>query len=86
MLIRTGEELAKKFWKISDDTVAVQYWTYEDVLDFVEGDTYYGEVTENVAREVWGAVAVRLMRLEIVDNDVVRDEISAEFDKRMGAE
>jgi hypothetical protein len=89
----TVQEMLDKFtgalqsgWVEADDVIAYDYWTYDDVLMFVEGDDYYGEITADVAREVWDKVANKLSRYEIVDNDVVRDEISSELDKRMGAE
>ena len=93
MITMTAQEWVDKFtqdmksgWLKPDDVVGMEYWTYDDVRDVVMDDDYYGEVTDDIAREVWGKVANKLSRYEIVDNDVVRDEISAELDKRMGAE
>jgi hypothetical protein len=83
-MITTGKELAEKFAAIGDNTIVVEYWSYEDVLDFVENDSYYGEGTEDVAREVWGKVAVKLLKFDNVDNDIVRDTISIVLDERAG--
>ena len=73
-----------KGWLKPDDEIVIHWWSYEDVLGFVEGDDYYGDVTNEVAREVWAEVVDTTDRYEYVDNDVVRDEISAALDKRMG--
>lgn len=91
MFVMTAQEWVDKFtqdmesgWLKPDDVIGVEYWTYDDVRDFAMGDDYYGEVTDDVAREVFGAVMRELRGLDNVDNDMVRDEISAQFDKRMG--
>jgi len=75
-MIRTGKELAEKFAAIGDNTIVVEYWSYEDVLDFVQDDTDYPNFTEDVAREVWGKVAVKLLIFDNVDNDIVEMTIS----------
>lgn len=67
-----------------DDEIVMEWWSYEDVLSFVEGDDYYGEVTDEVAREVWDEVSWRLGKFDNVDNDIVRDTISEVFDERIG--
>jgi hypothetical protein len=91
MFVMTAKEWVNKFtqdmesgWLKPDDVIGVEYWTYDDVRDFVAGDDYYGEVTDEVAREVWLEVARKVGRYDFADNDVVRDEISMAFDKRMG--
>ena len=89
----TVQEMLDKFtgavqsgWIKADDVIAYEYWTYDDVLLFVEGDDYYGEITADVVREVWAEVVRELSRYDNVDNDTVRDQISYVLDKRMGAE
>jgi hypothetical protein len=72
-----------KGWLKPDDEIIVRWWSFEDVLGFVEGDDYYGDVTDEVAREVWAEVVDATDGYEYVDNDVVRDEISSVLDKRM---
>lgn len=91
MFVMTVQEWVDKFtadmesgWLKPDDVIGVEYWTYDDVRDFAMDDDYYGEVTDDVAREVFAAVMRELRRYDNVDNDMVRDEISAQFDKRMG--
>lgn len=91
MFVMTAQEWVDKFtqdmesgWLLPDDVIGVEYWTYDDVRDFADGDDYYGEVTDDVARKVFSAVMRELRRYDNVDNDMVRDEISAQFDKRMG--
>lgn len=93
MFEMTVQEMIDKFrqdiasgWLRSDDVIGFEYWTYDDVRDFALDDDYYGEVTDQVAREVWAAVARKCGRYSFIDNDVVRDEISMEFDKRMEAD
>ena len=93
MITMTAQEWVDKFthdmeagWLKPDDVVGVEYWTYDDVKDFADGDDYYGEVTDVVAREVWAEVVRKVGRYDFADNDVVRDEISMAFDKRIGAE
>lgn len=90
MFIMTAQEWVDKFthdmesgWLKPDDFIAMEYWTYDDVRSFAEGDDYYGEVTDVVAREVWDKVTDKLARYDNVDNDVVNDEISSAFNKRM---
>lgn len=91
MFILTAQEWVEKFqadmeigWLKPDDVIGAEYWTYDDVRDFTMGDEYYGEVSDEVAREVFVAVMREMRRYDNVDNDMVRDEISAQFDKRMG--
>lgn len=91
MFTFTAQELVNKFtqdmesgWLKPDDVIGLEYWTYDDVRDFAMDDDYYGEVTDVVAREVWAEVARKVGRYDFADNDVVRDEISMAFDKRMG--
>lgn len=91
MFTMTAQEWVNKFTQEMesgclkpDDVIGVEYWTYDDVKCFADGDDYYGEVTDDVAREVWAKVAAKLGRYDFTDNDVVLDEISMEFDKRMG--
>lgn len=66
-----------------DDEIAVEYWTYDDVKCFADGDDYYGEVTDDVAREVFDEVTWRLRKFDGVDNDVMRDTISEVLDERV---
>lgn len=93
MFTFTAKDLVEKFqqdmesgWLKPDDVIGLEYWTYDDVRDFVDGDNYYGDVTDQEAREVWAEVARKVGRYNFADNDVVRDEISMEFDKRIGGE
>lgn len=69
----------------ADDRLIVEFWSFQDVEDFAYGDDYYGEVTDEVAREVWHEVADRLEGLDLITNDDVRDSISDVFDQRLGA-
>lgn len=91
MIVYTAQQLVSKLesdmevgWLLPDDVVAVEFWAYDDVLDFTYGDDYYGKVTNDLARKVWAGVVRELSRYDSIDNDMVRDEISAHFDKRMG--
>jgi len=84
-LIKHFQLAVDKGWLKPEDEVIVQWWAYEDVLSFVEGDENYGEFTDEMAREVWADVVAVVSRYDSPDNDVVRDEISAALDKRMGA-
>jgi hypothetical protein len=84
MIIRTGKELAEMFAAIGDDVVAVEYWTHEDVLDFVQDDTDYVDVTEDVAREVWRSIIGDVRFFDYVDNDIIVSEIRDVLRKRMG--
>jgi len=73
-------------WIKADDVIAYEYWTYDDVLLFVEGDDYYGEIKADFAREVWAEVTNKLSKFDGIDNDMVRDTISSVLDERMGVE
>jgi hypothetical protein len=91
MFVLTAQEWVDKFTQDMesgrlkpDDVIGMEYWTYDDVRDFVAGDDYYGEVTDVVAREVWLDVMGKLYVCDNVDNDLVRDTISGEFDKMIG--
>lgn len=91
MFVMTAQEWVNKFthsiesgFLKADDVIGVEYWTYDDVIDFADGDDYYGDVTDEVAREVWADVARKVGCYDYADNDIVRDEISAQFDKRIG--
>jgi hypothetical protein len=70
-------------WLKPDDEIIIRWWSFEDVSLFADGDDYYGDVTDEVAREVWARVVDATDGYEYVDNDVVRDEISSALDKRM---
>lgn len=65
------------------DVIGIEYWTYEDVLDFVHGDPYYGDVTPDMARRVWANAMDNLQIFDNVDYDGVRDAISAALDKEV---
>ena len=84
-LIKHFQLAVDKGWLKPDDEISMQWWSYEDVLSFVEGDEYYGNITDDVARQIWVEVEREVSRYDSPDNDVVRDEISAALDKRMGA-
>lgn len=83
-MIRPAKDLAEKFAAMGNDTIAIQYWNYEDVILFVEGNDYYDDITENAAREVWGIVAAKLLKFEVVDCDVVQDTIAEVLDEEIG--
>ena len=72
-----------KGWLKPEDEITLIWYSFEDVVAFVEGDDYYGDVTPEIAREVWAKVSDTLNGCDYIDNDVVRDEISAVLDKRM---
>jgi hypothetical protein len=91
MFVLTAQGWVEKFqadmkigWLKPDDVIGMEYWTYDDVRDFADGDDYYGEVTDVVARKVFAEVMSQLRRYDNVDNDLVRDTISGEFDKMIG--
>ena len=67
-----------------DDIIAVEYWSYDDVMYFADGDDYYGEVTPDVARAVWGNAVRGMRKYDSIDNDVVNDNISWALDERLG--
>jgi hypothetical protein len=87
----TVQEMLDKFtgalqsgWVEADDVIAYDYWTYDDVLMFVEGNDYYDDITHEVAREVWGKVVEKLSRYDNVDFDVVQDMIAQVLDETVG--
>jgi hypothetical protein len=88
MFVYTRDQLIEKLNKEfkSDDVIGLEYWTYQDVIDFTDGDDYYGDVTDEVAREVFETVAAEVSFFDNVDNDTIRDQISAELDKRRGSD
>lgn len=66
-------------WLKPDDVVGMEYWTYDDVRSISEDFT--GEVAnDELTRTIWDGVAKRLARYDNVDNDVVRDMITAEIE------
>jgi hypothetical protein len=88
MFIMTAQEWIDKFTSeinagliASDDEIAVEYWTFDDVRDFVAGDDHYGEVTAEAARKVFEEVTWRLRNASGVDNDLMRDTISEVLDE-----
>jgi hypothetical protein len=88
MFVYTRDQLIEKLNKEfkPDDVIGLEYWTYQDVIDFTDGDDYYGDVTDEVAREVFETVAAEVSFFDNVDNDTIRDQISAELDKRRGSD
>ena len=82
MIVRTGKEWAENFAAIGDDVVAVEYWTYDDVLQYVDGDDCYGDVTDDVAREVWREVIADVRFFDYVDNDIIALAINNVLMKR----
>jgi hypothetical protein len=89
MFVFTAQDLIDKFTRHiesgvlqPDDLIALEYWAFEDVISVNECQDDYFDVTDEVAREVWAAVARTLNDYENIDNDQVRYEISLEIDKR----
>ena len=86
MFTMTAQEWVDKFtqdiesgWLKPDDVVGMEYWTYDDVRSISEDFT--GEVAnDELTRTIWDGVAKRLARYDNVDNDVVRDMITAEIE------
>jgi hypothetical protein len=83
--IKMFQNAIDRQWLRAEDEIVIQWWGFEDVLAFVDGDEYYDFVNDEVAREIWADVEKKVSRYDSPDNDVVRDEISAALDERMGA-
>ena len=84
------DELIKHFqvaidngWLTAEDELIVEWWSHEDVFAFIGDDDYYGDVTVEQARQIWGKVVEELDGLDNVDNDQVRDTVSEKLDEWM---
>lgn len=82
-LIKHFQVAIEKGWVKPDDELIVEWWSYDDVFAFIGGDEYYGELSNDDAREVWAVVSARLSDFDAVDNDIVRDTVSEVLDERM---
>lgn len=87
MIIYTLEEFAEVLRKSiesgrfrGDDKLMIEYWSYEDVVDYSAYDEG-GELDYEQARAVFDGVVSRLRRYDNVDNDVVRDMIAVEIER-----
>jgi hypothetical protein len=82
-LIKHWQVAIDKGWVNADDELVVEWWSHEDVFAFIGGDDYYGDVTVEQAREVWGKVTTKLDGQDNIDNDLVRDTVSEVLDEWM---